>query len=211
VQIFTSNWKELYTLLCTLRWDQYTGRLVGRHVFYFTDNTILYHICQQGSSKVPSLHPLVREIKLLCAKLSVVLEVVHVPGLAIIWEGTDGLSHPPHPDRLMPHQEVARLFWAAKVMPFLYDWAMVRRAAVDLHHIPRDWITVSVEESWHPDRFMRRATIWAPPPRIASQAIAGALAAWVEFPHNTKALFFVLRLCTRTGLASTVPCKPSEF
>lgn len=196
-----STWKECFTLLLTLRRDRRSGRFRGRYAFYFTDNIVTYHIVQRGSSSQPALHAIVREIKLLAAEMSVVLEVVHIPGLAIIRQGTDALSRglwlQPDRRRLSPRQEVSRLFEAATLTPELVDWALVRRGAVGPYPLPIDWQEVTWDVSWHPDRFMKKATIWAPPPRVAAQAIWAAVMAWVEFPAETEALFLIPRICTR--------------
>ena len=199
---FTSNWKELYTLLRTLQRDRFTGRLNGRHVFYFTDNLVSYHVVQRGSSRVASLHRLVRELKLLCAELCIILEVVHVPGDVMIRQGGDGLSRglwmPPHPHRLTPREEVARVFQAAVLTDLLLRWALRCRELWVGAPSHATWVPVSLTEDWHPDLFMNRSTLWTPPPRVASQALWVVLQAWVEFPQDTEALFFIPRICTRS-------------
>jgi hypothetical protein len=62
---FNSNWKELRTLLWTLEWleDSEDHNLNGVTLFYFTDNMATYYVVQNGSSKSPELHRLIRAIK----------------------------------------------------------------------------------------------------------------------------------------------------
>ena len=139
----TSKHKEIYTLLAILRRERRATRLRGRYAFYMTDNTVTYHAVQRGSSKFPHLHRVVREIKLICAELVCVLEVVHIPGKAMIRQGADpiswGLWLAPDQRRLTPRAKVARLFRPAPLTPTLRDWALVRRAAVCPSPLPLAW------------------------------------------------------------------------
>ena len=50
----SSNWKELKTLLLTLQMvrDRHSEKVEGSTLFYFTDNSATYWICQSGSSMV---------------------------------------------------------------------------------------------------------------------------------------------------------------
>jgi hypothetical protein len=90
----SSNWKEAHTCLLTVQQLRRTHSLSlrGTTVFYFTDNTTTYYALRKGSSRIPSLHALVREIKLICLQMGCLLEPVHVPGTVMINQGTDGLS-----------------------------------------------------------------------------------------------------------------------
>jgi hypothetical protein len=93
VNSFTSNWRELRTVVETLKREKVVfNKLNGRMVFYFTDNEITYNICKKGSSKTLSLHILVQQLKALELTLGCRLEVIHVSGTTMITQGTDGLS-----------------------------------------------------------------------------------------------------------------------
>jgi hypothetical protein len=91
---FSSNWKELSTLQLTLECllQEDPAALQGTTVFYFTDNSAVYWILASGSSKSPKLHQLIKSIRILELCLGCHLQVVHVPGLLMIPQGTDGLS-----------------------------------------------------------------------------------------------------------------------
>ncbi len=92
---FPSVWKELATLeetLLRLRAAKDKSSVRGTTVFYFTDNSGVYWIATNGSSKSPNLHKLVTRIRRLELELDCYLQVVHVPGLVLIEQGTDGLS-----------------------------------------------------------------------------------------------------------------------
>ncbi len=90
----SSNWKELKTLHVTLQQAaaSYATSVRGTTLFYFTDNSGTYWIGNKGSSRVSALHKLIQEIKLLELTLGIDLQVVHVPGTAMIEQSTDGLS-----------------------------------------------------------------------------------------------------------------------
>jgi hypothetical protein len=61
VHSFSSNWKELRTLVHTLERELGgQGRLLGATLFYFTDNLVTYYIVSGGSSSSPELQKLLR-------------------------------------------------------------------------------------------------------------------------------------------------------
>lgn len=62
---FSSNWKELRTLLLTLQHLQqdFRKKVANTTIFYFTDNSTNYWIAASGSSKWEKLHSLITEIK----------------------------------------------------------------------------------------------------------------------------------------------------
>jgi hypothetical protein len=92
----TSNYKEMRTLLTALELIEADpdrkAACFGTTLFYFTDNSVTYFAVQAGSSKLAHLQLLVRRIKLLELRLGCLLEVVHVPGVVMIDQGTDDLS-----------------------------------------------------------------------------------------------------------------------
>jgi hypothetical protein len=93
IQSFTSNWRELLTVVETLKEEEVIfNKLRGRMVFYFTYNEVTYNIFKKGSSKTLSLHILVLQLKAQELALGCRLEVIHVPGTTIITQGTDDLS-----------------------------------------------------------------------------------------------------------------------
>jgi hypothetical protein len=93
VHSFTSNWRELRTIVETLKREEVVfNKLRGRMVFYFTDNEVTYNICKKDSLKTLSLHLLVQQIKALELTLGCHLEVIHVSGTTMMTQGTNGLS-----------------------------------------------------------------------------------------------------------------------
>ena len=93
VHSFSSNWRELRTLVHTLEQEVgRKGRLCQSTLFYFTDNLVMYYIISGGSSSSPELQKLIRRLKYLELQLRIRLEVIHIPGKHMIDQGTDGLS-----------------------------------------------------------------------------------------------------------------------
>jgi hypothetical protein len=161
---FTSNWKEMRTLLATLERAKAQRRqdISGVTFFYFTDNTTTYFAVTSGSSTAPSLHDMVEKIKQLELELDIILEVVHVPGTTIITEGTDGLSRGIWISSLhnKPRRRelLAEIFAPVPFTPDLGKWVM--------------------NEVGFPPRFdniLDTLTIWAPPREVASQLIYALL------------------------------------
>jgi hypothetical protein len=92
---FDSNWKELRTILKTIERMAIgvdAANLRGATLFYFTDNMVSYYVVQNGSSSNSELHRLIRSIKTYEVQLGCRIKVIHVPGVAMIDQGTDGLS-----------------------------------------------------------------------------------------------------------------------
>ena len=94
VHHFSSNWRELQTLLLTLEQIEQDPAVQtqGTTVFYFTDNSTTYWVAASGSSPSPELHKLATAIRLKEVALGCHLEVIHVPGLVMIQQGADSLS-----------------------------------------------------------------------------------------------------------------------
>jgi hypothetical protein len=169
VYCFSSNWKEAQTLYATLQRarDQHQHDLRGVTFFYFTDNMTTYYTFMSGSSKSPSIHSLLEDIKLLEIELEIVLEVIHVPGTTIISEGTDGLSTgiwstPLHqwPDR---HLLLAEIFAPVPFTRDVGDWAVLEAGFDPGVH----WEHWSWALEWRAEDCLDRLTVWAPPPEVA--------------------------------------------
>jgi hypothetical protein len=163
----TSNWKELNTLLLTLRQiandPVRRASVQGTTVFYFTDNEVTYYITHSGSSRTPPLHALVMQIKDMERLLEIHLEVVHVPGKAMIAQGTDGLSRgiwiSPHHLSFPTLTYTNSVFDPVQWVPGLSEWASSvcgRLAVPQLCH----W-----EAPWTGQTVMHNFTLWLPPPR----------------------------------------------
>jgi hypothetical protein len=189
----TSNWKEARTILESLLQERTTGRLRGRLVFSMTDNLVCYYIVNQGSSRNPDLHQLVREIKDACVELGCQLEVVHVPGTIMIDQGTDGLSRGLWlaPERRMDGIN-QRLFDPVPYTAALGDWV-----CSTLGLPPQALPHMSYDRPADMARIFWRTTLWTPPPECARQVIATYLRRWVQEPAHAHGIFLVPRILQR--------------
>ena len=190
---FSSNWKELSTLKLSLLQirDEDPDAVQGTTVFYFTDNSTTYWISSSGSSASPALHRLIEEIRLLELELTCTLQVIHVPGLLMIDQGTDGLSRGIWMSALQglqdSHELTQAVFDPLRFDPLLVESYVSRFCLADKYTYC-DWNSV-----WDARDYFHRLTVWFPPPEIARQVITFMLESWSECPLTTSSLFFVPR------------------
>lgn len=193
VYSYSSNWKELKTLLLTLRRLKDTDRsaALGTTVFYFTDNSTTYWIAASGSSSSPGLHALIEEIRLLELELQCRLQVIHVPGVAMIHQGTDGLSRGVWSTVLHELPDQSQLT-ASVFEPLQPDEVLVNAL---VHHLGLGlWRYQPWDAVWDARDLFGCLSVWFPPPEVARQAITFMLEAWVEQPLDTSAIFIVPRV-----------------
>jgi hypothetical protein len=190
---FSSNWKELSTLklsLLRIR-DEDAQGIRGTTVFYFTDNSTTYWIAASGSSGSPGLHQLIEEIRLLELELECSLQVIHVPGLIMIDQGTDGLSRGIWMSSLQGLMDSDRMTQAI-FEPLCFDAALVdtymRSNYLEGPYIHCDWNSV-----WNASNCFGRLSVWFPPPEVARQVIIFMLETWAERPLTTSSIFFIPR------------------
>jgi hypothetical protein len=191
-----SNWKELRTLLWTLERAvrKRESQIRGGTLFYFTDNSSVYFIVKGGSSRNADLHALARKIKMIEIDLRCRLEPIHVPGVLMIDEGTDGLSRGMWlaPARLM-RSSILESSIALGGVPFskeLGKWAL---NAVGYPSDSEYELHSSLSE-WKFERIYGKISIWIPVPEIARQAIVQFLDIWVEGATTTSGIFLVPRV-----------------
>jgi hypothetical protein len=191
---FSSNWKELKTLHLTLLHikDSDASSVRATTVFYFTDNSTTYWICQAGCSATPALHSLATAIKLLELELGCQLQVVHVPGLVMIMQGSDALSRGVW---VTPFQQTMdqRALTAAVFAPLSSDDDLVQHYITQFN-LPSEYHIQPWDVEWLATDVLDKFTVWFPPPELARQAITFMLTAWVQRPRSTLALFFVPRI-----------------
>ena len=199
VHHFSSNWRELRTLVWSLERHLQADRkdMKGGTVFYFTDNIVTYFVMQNGSSTSPRLHKLVRTAKLLELQLGCRIEVVHVPGRLMIVQGTDGLSRGMWiaPERLLRSSldESMLTLEAVPFSPAFGDWLLEKCGYYPwtsyCHHTGiSDW-------DW--DTIFQKLSIWTPSPELGRQSLAHFMDCWVERAHETSAIFAIPRILQR--------------
>ena len=165
-------------------------------VFYFTDNSVTYLITESGSSRDDKLHALVSDICLFEIDLRIQLVVVHIPGVVMIQQGTDGLSrgiwisnlHPTIDERTLLHA----IFSPVVFHPSLLYLAQDLLSSLDLSY----WMYYDWRERWREVWCFDRLTIWCPPPELGRQVITFLLNMWIEQPYTTSALVFLPRTCS---------------
>ena len=196
---FTSNFKELSTLLLSLRNLRDYGKLdTIQHstVFYFTDNSVTYHIAASGSSGTPSLHDLISSIRLIEIELDIHLTVIHIPGVVMIQQGTDDLSrgiwisnlHSRMNEREMLAAVFAPVSFHESLLPTLFD-IVPEIDPSTCYYYPWD-------AHWSEQLCFHYTTIWCPPPELGRQVITFLLNMWVEQPRTTSALVVLPRTCS---------------
>jgi hypothetical protein len=199
VHSFSSNWKELRTLVHTLEREiGGNGRLEGATLFYFTDNLVTYYIVSSGSSGSPELHKLLHRLKSLELTLTIRLEVVHVPGTHMIDQRTDGLSRGLRLAggrfKRSPKDEVCRIFEGVPVTPATIQWALHVTQSFCQHS------TVTFMDGLEPWSFYDIggcATLWFPAPEWAHQLIDRLASAWTEYPWTTEVFLVIPRVFQR--------------
>jgi hypothetical protein len=194
----TSNYKEMRTLLTALELidgdPTRKAACFGTTLFYFTDNSVTYFAVQAGSSKLPHLQNLVRRIKLLELRLGCLLEVVHVPGVVMIDQGTDDLSRgvwiSPLHAHIDPQQITMDVFAGVRSDPSVLPWVRDRlglpsqaRLALRSHAVYPTALQV-----------LHQHTVWCPPPETARQLLCSLLLLWTESPRTTSFSLVVPRI-----------------
>jgi hypothetical protein len=190
---FSSNWKELSTLklsLLQIRKDD-SEAVRGTTVFYFTDNSTSYWIAASGSSASPGLHKLIEEIRLLELELDCSLQVIHVPGLIMIDQGTDGLSRGIWMSALQGLEDSGRLTQAV-FEPLRFDRQLVE-SYINNYHLAQQYVHCDWNAPWDARVCFDRLSVWFPPPELARQVLIFMLETWAERPLTSSSLFFIPR------------------
>jgi hypothetical protein len=195
---FSSNWKELQTLVLTLErlFRDHSTDVAGTTVFYFTDNLVTYFITSAGSSRTPALHTLIRRVKELELALDLHLVVVHVPGVVMIQQGTDGLSRGIWATALHSQTDPVSIN-AAVFAPLQFDLGLVQWILNTLGQAGAiGWRYQAWDMTWDARMMFDTLNVWFPPPELARQVITCSLEAWCERPLTTSFLFVVPRVVT---------------
>jgi hypothetical protein len=197
---FDSNWKELRTILKTIERMAIgadAAELRGATLFYFTDNMVSYYVVQNGSSSSPELHRLVRSIKTLEVQLGCRIEVIHVPGVAMIDQGTDGLSRGLWMSaRRFPVSSLMTAEHLLSAVPYSDGLARWAFSLVGLHGYSRYYHHDNCG-NWAFEEIFGQVSIWTPGPEIARQALRAFMDIWVEGACQTSGLFLIPRILQR--------------
>ena len=192
VNSFTSNWRELKTILFALHRlvrDKPADEIRDTLSFVFTDNRVSYWILHSGSSKIPKLHELVLEIVLITSHYRIHLEVIWVPGELMIEEGSDGLSRgiwiSPCRNNMLSSGHIRAILRPAPHTPEVIQWIQNITNLTDKIHY------VNYQRPLYYNKILGRTILVTPPPHVARQIMNSVLCYWVEAPCTTS-VFFLL-------------------
>ena len=200
VHSFSSNWKELKTILVSLQTSaqDHLSSVQEKLILYFTDNMVSYDIIRKRRSRVPKLHQLVCEISALEVSLDCILVCIHVPGSTMILQGTDGLSRGVTLSRFnMPPPDLyARLFSPLPATRLIIEWAISKTATT--HSQISDWGVAADLSPWEKDLKEHNKIIWMISPQLCRQAMTAATLDWSSHPLDHEHIFVTPRLCQRS-------------
>jgi hypothetical protein len=91
-ETMSSNWRELANLVETLESEVRDHELSDCEIFLFTDNTTAEAAYWKGTSKSEWLFELVLRLRFLELKHDLIIHVIHVAGMRMKAQGTDGIS-----------------------------------------------------------------------------------------------------------------------
>jgi hypothetical protein len=196
IHSFSSNWRELRTVLASL--DRIPPPQLHQQVlYYFTDNIVTYHAFRKGTSPSPPLRDLIQTIKLRELQYHCRVETVHIPGTAMIRQGSDGLSRGLWLTNLSDTTTnfTARLFRPAPITPALICWALTQLC--DLH--PTQWPSHLLHDTspWTSDLLLGQHCLWSLSPTTARQGFTAGVLAWIQRPWESSHIFIVPRLLQR--------------
>ena len=109
-----------------------------------------------------------------------------------------------------------RTITAAVFAPLTADHNLIL-SYIHWYQLPSEYHLQPWDAEWNASLLLNKLSIWFPPPELARQAITFMLAAWVQCPATTSALFFVPRVIPGFwfGLSRHIqelePTKPLEF
>ena len=159
---------------------------------------VTYDVFRKGTSKSMKLWTLLLHIKLIELNLNCVVQVIHVPGTAMITQGSDGLSRGIHMQSLASNKSNALvpLLWrAAPHSPSLLQHI--------LHLVPPLWASTTQWKfhsdftDWSRSSILGHSTFWSLSPSFARQGILQALSVWIETPTMCGHIFLVPRILQR--------------
>jgi hypothetical protein len=171
-------------------------RVRGRWVYYFTDNSMVYHRVRRGRSTYPGLLKLLLHIKSLEIYLQCRLELIHVPGTVMTTQGMDDQSrgvgvYNLNQGAVTPTMSIFR---PDRYTDVLVDWAVSR---VCTNVLLLEWNVETDLSGWAASNLLRRLTLGLVNPIFARHAITRVLTAWVESPLDNQHLFFIPHIIQR--------------
>jgi hypothetical protein len=189
----SSNYRELYNLVCRLEELVDDGTLDGCEVFIFTDNDTAESAFFKGNSSSEALYELVLRLRLLEMKGNLILHMIHVAGTRMQEEGADGASRGDHSTGAMNGTSILNY------VPLHLD-------AISLEPGVKDWLQQSWDpeygelsflspEQWYAHGRTPKNCVWAPAP-AAADAAAEQMAKRIHQHPDSCHIFVAPRLMT---------------
>jgi hypothetical protein len=116
---------------------------------------------------------LIWEIKRLELELGIQLQVVHVPGVVMVQQGSDGLSRGVW---VTPFQAITdqRTLTAAVFAPLTPDFHLIE-SYINRYHLPSTYHIQPWSEQWVASTLLDTFLVWFLPPELTRQAITFVL------------------------------------
>jgi hypothetical protein len=189
----TSNYRELYNLVCRLEEMVEEGTLKGAEVFMFTDNSTSESVYYKGNSSSEELYELSLRLRNLEMKGDLILHMLHCSGTRMEAEGADGSSRGDHSTGVMGGGHVL-------------EYVLLHKSALELEPQLKGWFQTHWDQERGPLLFMQpddwfrhgnlgRNFVWSPAP-AAADAASEQMARTIHKYPNTCHLFVCPRLMT---------------
>lgn len=140
---------------------------------------------------------LILNIRLLELQLGCQLEVIHVPGVTMIHQGTDGFSRgvlPSYFHTLQNYNPMKDIFRPAI---FSYDLMAAVFHILGLPPKFQSWNVMTEHTPWPSHLLLNASTFWVLPSQLARQAVLQASYSYCEAPLTTSHIFVIPRLQLR--------------
>jgi hypothetical protein len=207
----TSNFRELHNLVATLERHVDDGSLSGSEVYLFTDNTTAEASYFKGNTPSLRLFELVLRLRRLEMSGALLLNVVHVAGMCMRSQGTDGLSRGDVGEGVMSGQAMLAYIplhlSAIDRQPSIKAWVRSWTGQPSLTPLaPEDWYgrghgvvggQYNQRGLWLPSESNERWFLWTPPPSAASAALEELLISRHKRTHLNHVVI-IPRLATAT-------------
>jgi hypothetical protein len=197
---FSSNWKELRTLLLSMErllHDQVS--VTNQVLWYLTDNQVTYDVCRRSSSSSVELLKLIKRIRTIELRLTCKLEVIHVPGTLMQHQGTDGLSRGVLIQPFAHNYGITSLqslFRPADLTVSVLEWGLTM-AGCPYSVLNLPWKYLGDLDAWDRSSLLNSNTVCCLSPHMAKQGIIQALNSLVESPWDSQHLFIIPRVMQR--------------
>jgi hypothetical protein len=189
----SSNYRELSNLINAIKDALGKGLLDKRELFVFTDNFTAESAFFKGSSSSRKLFELVLDLRNMEMHSGLMVHMIHVAGLRMISQGTDGLSRGISTEGVMTGKSLLsfvplHLSALERQGPSLQDWVLgwFSGSLPPLILEPNDWFLRGHSYS---------TCVWSPPPAAADVAIEQLAYSIHKRPQHTHVVL-VPRLMT---------------